>query len=315
MPQTRRLQRLLAATDLSLRSDKAFDRAVQLARENQAHLTVLHVIPDELQPAFADVLKSQARAGLEKQVAQALAAGPVDVSIAVKGGLDAERILRQVAEGAVLGDFSVEVRIETGSIYDLINEMAAEEGADLVICGSHHKLVIGEEWLGSTIDRVLRFGSRPVLIVKTTPTGAYENIVVAVDFSDPSAQALEFAAAAFPNATFTLINAVESSFSGFLKGAQSSQEALQRQKGEVSRFAESVLSDGHGSPDLKMNVEVRQGPPAEVLREYVAGHATDLVVVGAHGRTGLRRAILGSVAEDVIAGLPCDVLAVRPHGA
>ncbi len=318
MAQPNRLQSLLVATDLSSRADRAFDRAVLLARANQARLTVLHVIPDELRPEFADALKAQARAALEKQVAQTLATGHVDVDIEIKGGLDEETILKQVAEGAARGDISVEVRIEAGSIYDLINATAAKANADLIICGAHHKLMIGDEWLGSTMDRVLRFGNRPVLIVKSQPVAGYENIVCAVDFSQASAEALEFAFTAFPNASFTLINAVESSLSGFLQGAQASQEALDQQLTELSKFSGIVLSSAKAAHDIaasNVKLEARPGSPTTVLSEYVTNNPVDLVVVGTHGRTGLRRAILGSVAEGVIASLPCDVLAVRPQSA
>src|SRR5690606_22519274 len=107
--------------------------------------------------------------------------GELEVDISVKGGLDMERILKQVREGAARGDLSVEVRIEAGSIYDVINEAAAAADADLIICGAHRKLMIGDEWLGSTMDRVLRFGNRPVLIVKTPPEKPYQSIAVAVD--------------------------------------------------------------------------------------------------------------------------------------
>lgn len=312
MAQTSRLRSILVATDLSSRADKAFDRAVLLAQANNARLTVLHVIADELNPEFAQALRTQARLALEKQVAQALSAGPLDVNIVVKGGLDEEKVLKQVAESAARGDFSVEIRIEAGSSYDLIIETAREAEADLVVCGSHRKLVIGDEWLGSTMDRVLRFGSRPVLIVKAQPAGAYQNIVAAVDLSEPSAKALEFAVSAFPDASFTLIHAVETSLPGFLKGTQLTQEELDRQRQEVSTFSKAVLSAAQASADLNVNIEVRQGPPVEVLRQHIAEHATDLVVVGTHGRTGLRRAILGSVAEKAISSLPCDVLAVHP---
>ncbi len=317
MPQPTRLQRLLVATDLSARSDRAFDRAIELARANSARLTVLHVIADELQPDYAEALKAQARTALEMQVAQALTAGHVDVDIAVKGGLDQEKVLRQIAEGAARGELSVEVRIEAGSIYELIDETATEAGADLVICGAHRKLTIGDEWLGSTMDRVLRFGSRPVLIVKLQPSGSYRNIVAAVDFSDPSAEALAFALAAFPDAAFTLVNAVESSLSGFLKGAEANQEALDRRREELSQFAEAALARAGTTGGARPAPElvVRQGSPASVLGQHVADHAVDLVVVGTHGRTGLRRAILGSVAKSAIASLPCDVLAVRPQSA
>lgn len=305
------LQRLLAATDLSARADRAFDRAVQLARTSGARLTVLHVIPDELQPDLAEALKAQARMALEALVAQALAAGHFDVEITVKGGLDQEEILEQVAEGAARGDLSVEIRIEAGSIYDIIDETAAQMDADLVICGTHRSLLIGDEWLGSTIDRVLRFGKRPVLVVKTKPAGAYESIIVGIDFSECSATALEFAVKAFPGARFTLLHAIESSLSGFLAGAATSRDALERHTKELLQFSDKVLRRADAVAVTSVNTEIRYGEPASVLQQYAAEHSVDLVVVGTHGRTGIRRAILGSVAESSIASLPCDVLAVR----
>ncbi len=317
MPQAHRLQRLLVATDLSTQSDKAFNRAVMLAREDNARLTVLHVIPDELNPERTNTLKSQAQKSLEETVAQAMALGERDAEIAVKGGLDQQKILKQVAESAARGDTSVEVRLEAGSVYDIINETAAETDADLVVCGAHRKLMIGDEWLGSTMERVLRFGGRPVLIVKSKPVAPYQNIVVAVDFSAPAADALEFAFTAFPGAKFTLVNAVEGSLPGILTGTQGSLDALDRQRQELTGFVDAVLSRigeaGETGPDIQL--EVRQGTPLNVLQQYVTEHATDLVVVGTHGRTGLRRAFLGSVAERLIAMLPTDILAVRPQGA
>jgi len=318
MQEPARLQSLLLATDLSTRSDRAFHRAVELARTNKALLTVLHVIPDELNPDYADALKASARAALEKQVSQAMAAGEFNVDIAVKGGLDEEKILNQVREGAARGDFSVEVRIEAGSIYDIIIQTATAANADIVICGDHHKLMIGDEWLGSTMDRVLRFGNRPVLVVKSEPADSYKNVVVAVDFSEVSAEALAFAYTAFPSAKLTLFNAAETSFSGFLSGADTSQDALDKRREELRQFSETVLSrartaSGANVPDVSL--EVRQGAAVNVLDQYVADNNVDLVVVGTHGRTGLRRAILGSVAESSIARLNCDVLAVRPPTA
>ena len=52
-------------------------------------------------------------------------------------------------------------------------------------------------------------------------------------------------------------------------------------------------------------------PAAEILR-YARAHGVDLLVIGTHGRTGLRRLVLGSVAEHVVRQAPCPVMVVRP---
>jgi universal stress protein E len=310
-----RLQRLLVATDLSVRAEHAFNRAVQLALQNNAKLTVLHVIPDELEPSFSEALKQQARKALDSLVAQAMAKGELQIEIAIKGGLDREQIMKQVAQAAAHGETSVEVRIEPGSVYDIINETAATIDADLVICGVHRRLIIGDEWLGSTIDRVIRFGNRPVLVVKKPAEKAYEKILVGTDFSDQAAEALKFALAAFPSAHFTLVNAFESTLPGFLTSAHASSQAIDKRLEELRQFSETVMARtkaDFGISDLKVDQIVREGDALEVLKQLVEERDIDLTVVGTHGRTGLRRAILGSVSESAIAKLPCDVLATRP---
>ncbi len=104
MSLSSRLQRLLVATDLSVRAEHAFNRAVQLALQNNAKLTVLHVIPDELEPSFSEALKQQARKALDSLVAQAMAKGELQIEIAIKGGLDREQIMKQVAQAAAHGE-------------------------------------------------------------------------------------------------------------------------------------------------------------------------------------------------------------------
>ena len=58
-------------------------------------------------------------------------------------------------------------------------------------------------------------------------------------------------------------------------------------------------------------VIAREGMPEEVVLQVAAETRCDLLVIGTHGRSGLGRALLGSVAESLIARAPCDILAVR----
>ncbi|HWM86759.1 MAG TPA: universal stress protein, partial [Kofleriaceae bacterium] len=64
----------------------------------------------------------------------------------------------------------------------------------------------------------------------------------------------------------------------------------------------------------EVGTNISQGVPfAEVVREAREG-GFDLIVMGTHGRTGLRHALIGSVAEKVVRKAPCPVLTVRPPG-
>jgi nucleotide-binding universal stress UspA family protein len=65
--------------------------------------------------------------------------------------------------------------------------------------------------------------------------------------------------------------------------------------------------------DITADTMVPQGPAGTALIEIASERKADLIVVGTVGRTGLRRALLGSVAESVARGAPCSVLVVRLH--
>ena len=64
--------------------------------------------------------------------------------------------------------------------------------------------------------------------------------------------------------------------------------------------------------ELSRHWRLRQGRPASEIITVAKGVDCDLIVMGTHGRTGLRRTLLGSVAEDVLRHAPCPVLTVRP---
>lgn len=63
-------------------------------------------------------------------------------------------------------------------------------------------------------------------------------------------------------------------------------------------------------PRISVTVAGRSGEPAEEIARYAREHGIDLIVVGTHGRTGVSRAILGSVAERLLRIAPCPVVAV-----
>jgi len=91
---------------------------------------------------------------------------------------------------------------------------------------------------------------------------------------------------------------------------------------DVQSYVEKVLSDlsqgtnTGGSPDnIRWTIHLRHGEPAHALAQLAADIEADLILVGTHGRRGLARFLLGSVAESVVRLAPCPVLIVRPRGA
>lgn len=277
--------KLLAATDLTPRSDRAVQRAVQLAGAWQAPLTILHVVNDELPQSILRVAVDEAEQVLAAQIAPWRESG-VNVMFAVTKGHDYETIIAQ----------------------------AQNEAAKFIVMGTHRKMLMREHWLGTTVDQVVRYGDRPVLVVRKMPLRAYEKIMVAVDFSQPSRLALEFALLLFPGAIFTVLHSFHVPFKAFQPSRQTTQQFFDLHEKEMIQFIQSVVGDfraRYGEISCEIKTVVEEGFPIGTVYQQVNTQKPDLVVIGTHGRTGFRQAILGSTAEELISTLPVDVLAVK----
>ena len=145
----------------------------------------------------------------------------------------------------------------------------------------------------------------------------YKSIVVAIDASDDGNHVLEAARALADRdpgdyQIITVIPPVASAVSGMDAAAFASSWPLQDMEAEITKHAsESVKARvvEHGiSAD---RVHVRHGKPSSVIRAFAEETNADLIIIGTHARTGLGRLVLGSTANAVLHGAPCDVLTVR----
>jgi nucleotide-binding universal stress UspA family protein len=278
-PTPARVTRILAATDLSARSDRAVERAVLLAAEAGSTLTILHVVDADLPARMADRQADDARLLIEAHVAS------------VAGGM------------AVACDS----RVVFGKDHVDVLAVAEEVKAGLVVIGVHRSET-RELFAGTTAERVLREGATPVLLVKTRPSGPYRRPLVAVDLSECSGVAVEFAARLLPGRELQLVHAFDTPYKAFLTGESNRREAARTHHEQMEEFVRRHCA--HLQP--RPAPIVRQGSVGQVIRDQVEHLRPDLLVVGTHGRGGLARAVLGSVAEDLLSRPPCDVLAVRP---
>ena len=273
--------RILAATDLTARSERALGRAMRLRDQFDAQLTVLHVVEEELPERIAKRRAADARKLIATQ-------------------------LRNLAPAADLEATAVEVAF--GTDYAAIIRRANELDAGLTVLGIHRESPWRDLFLGSTIERVLRRGDMPILTVKDEPLSDYRRVLVAVDFSVYSRVALEFAARLVPDGEFLVLHAYDLPFTDFLPAVQTRHVDLL--EGEI-REQMAALLRGLPAGQSKVTSEVRLGEAVPVVEAATAEFRPDLLVVGTHGRTGVAHAILGSIAGKLLRRPQCDVLAVR----
>jgi nucleotide-binding universal stress UspA family protein len=135
-------------------------------------------------------------------------------------------------------------------------------------------------------------------------------ILVPVDGSEPSREALEYAHETFPDATITALYVVH--MAGYWSGFTTNVEAMPGYE-EARAEGEEVLADIRESVDEDVDLEtgIEAGAPPEVIVEYVEKGDFHTIVMGSHGRDGVSRILLGSVAERVARRSPIPVTIVR----
>lgn len=275
------MRKILIASDLSNRSARALKRAARLARASGAALTVLHVVDDELPPSIAEHQEEEARAAL----------------------------------CARLGDLGAdaEVLIAFGAPAVEILQAADRIDADLVVLGAHRPAFFADLILGANIARIARYATRPLLLVNSDADADYASVVVGVDFSAHARRALETAAALAPGARISALHTFHISFKEYQTRGRDGEiaEKLARPIVESATREMQAFLEGAAIDRARVTTEIVEDGPAVGLRSEVARRKADLVALGAHGRSGLARAFLGSIAEEMLMDPPCDVLVVR----
>ena len=274
------------ATDLSPRSDRAIERAINIAHEKDATLTILHVIDGDLPKGVVEAQKRIAAETINEQV-----------ETLTKG----ERT-------------HISVQVVLGRPYMEILEMSDRMDAEMVILGTHHKDVLRDMFQGTTVERVVRVCHAPVLVVKDLVHGPYTQVMIGVDFSVFSRRAIEFAVFFVPGASFNLVHAYHVPYKGFLHSKSIEEEVKKQEQLELQSMVDEEMATFLSSLSAEnptLNTIMQEGAVRDVIYEQIQLLKPDLLVIGTHGRTGVAHAFLGSVAEDVLNQPPCDVLVVK----
>ncbi|HWK34538.1 MAG TPA: universal stress protein [Hyphomicrobium sp.] len=281
-------QRLLLATDLSCRCDRALDRAGLLAAEWRARLMVVHAMP-----------------------AEAVSNADRDVPVPEWRRID-PRILAERRVRADVGDVAPApaVVIGTGEPIDVILDAVSANDCDLIVTGLARDEPLGRLVLGSTVDKLMRRSPVPLLIVRRRARGPYRRIAVATDFSQPSREALEAAMGAFPQARFDLVHAYEAPMSGLVSDQNAHRAEFRAMAhGDAAAFLASYET---AFPQrARPRLVLRHGDPDRELSAYADEEDIELVVMSTQNRSALMDAIIGSVAAELIRVVPCDVLVMR----
>ncbi|MEM4780728.1 MAG: universal stress protein [Halalkalicoccus sp.] len=139
-------------------------------------------------------------------------------------------------------------------------------------------------------------------------------ILVPVDGSPQAQEAFEYAASEFPDATFvaiTVLNPSDMSMGGTEMGMASYADRWMEAEEERAKERFEELRELATERGVTVEGETVIGRPARAIVEYAEENDVDQIVMGSHGRDGVSRILLGSVAETVVRRSPVPVTVVR----
>jgi nucleotide-binding universal stress UspA family protein len=291
------LETIVIATDFSPEADRAVAVGARLARHSGASVILFHAYdPLPLGPVVA--YPSQLWSG-------------ADFALALKD--EGDKLLAETRERLLDDIEHVEiVNAPLGSASVAICNEARDRHADLVVVGTHGRTGVARILIGSVAEQVVRHAPCAVLTVHPTvqPETFPRRIVVTTDFSADAEPALTQAAALARRygAPVTLVHVYETS-----RGRLARDPAYQRfedVEDELRGALEDLYRERVGA---EPSVELLQGRSApDAIVEYARAHGFDLIAISTHGRTGLARLLIGSVAERVTRHAHCPVWTARP---
>jgi nucleotide-binding universal stress UspA family protein len=300
------ITRILCPVDQSDIARRALDYAVVLAKRYGASVCAAEVVSVVL--PTSDYLPPSAeftRAPGQQAYAKELAALEAFVAPARRDGV------------------TVETRISGGFVVEQLLLEAQQYNPDLIVMGTHGRSGVQRLVLGSVAEKVLRRATCPVLTVP--PAAAVEpaavllpkTILCAVDFSDASLRALEYAmsVAQESDATLLLMHVVDWAAETWAVGTHGAALADYTQVRRTE--AEHLLRDAVPVPAREWctpEILVTEGKPWREILRVARERQADLVVLGVLGRGAVDLTLFGSTTHHVVREAPCPVLTVRGSG-
>lgn len=216
-----------------------------------------------------------------------------------------DRILKRSNDIADQLGAWVETQTESGVPHKAILEAVVEQSYDRLCIGSHGETVIDRPFLGQAAKAVLTRAPVPVTVVPEGLDSVLDRdlpgrVLVPFDGSPPAERALEFAMLTLSSPSITVLHVIESDIDpdpSITHGTYAAErlERLQESGDEILERART-LAEGHGESIEDTSIF---GKPSHEIVDYATDEGFDQVVMGSHGRTGVSRAIIGSVALGV----------------
>ena len=294
------IQTIIVGCDLSEGGDQALTRAIAIAKQHGARIILVHAQSDDAPVKEVDN-------EMLKQL------GEVTAAIRVA---EAREIATRM-QGIVAAGLKTDIISRIGPPGEVITNAANEQKADLIVVGTHGRTGLSRFLIGSVAAETIRNASCDVLVCRGAVSDSiFQRPLVATDFSGIVIRSLtRIAEVSNSDAPLEVVHAWQlpaGSWGATLLGQARfpwntvRDAVLDGVKAQVKKLEAEAAALGKA-----VHVELIQGQPAAVVTQHAERGGHDLIAVGAHGHRGVRRLLLGSVAESTIRHSPCSVLVIH----
>lgn len=311
----RRFKNILVGVDLSAGgwfvteeltppTQEAIDRAIWLAKMNQARLMFFYALDSRGAQMSADrqvlLQEDHGQRTVEDHANEVLAG-----------------LLKSAADQGV----EAGSRVVLGKSWVEAIRQVLRGQHDLVIVGTRHLGRLSGMLLGSTGIKLLRKCPCPVWVTQSKDDGTMRRILVATDFTPVCDLAVDLGAsmARLNSSELHIVHAVDCRLENYLKRPVGGDREL------VDMIREGMLADARRQLDRQLTraavtemgtepiVHLADGDPAANIKEHVGRLDIDLLVMGTLARSGISGMIVGSTAEQLLPQVSCSILALKPE--
>lgn len=274
------------AFDGSVSGTNALLQSFRLATEEKSWITVATVVP-----AYEGDLNL-------------IAVGDIHQALRRPG----EEILSRANALAKKEGALIKTVLEEGEAYDRLVDLAEGENCGVIVMGRRGSSSTERSHIGSVTARVIGHSQRDVFVVPEGTNIGWKKILIATDGSRYSSfatdRAIDFAKSYGGSLTAVSIVDVPSEF--YAEAPAAVDKLIESAKGFVAAAKEKAEAN-----DVMASGFVGEGEAFEIITKLAQKEGIDVIIMGSHGKTGLKRLLMGSVAEKVIGHAPCPVLVVK----
>jgi nucleotide-binding universal stress UspA family protein len=201
----------------------------------------------------------------------------------------------------------IQTACAVGPPHERIVELAAAGSRDLIVMGAKGLSFIERALVGSVTRRVIGYTEKDVLVVPLQAQVGWDKILLATDASPSSLGAKERAldlAQAY-GSELLVVAVMELSAQLYWHAAVAAEL-----RGMLQQHVEEIVAQAQ-SRNILVSGQVLEGTPYKTITAQAAQEKINLIVMGSHGHTGLKRLLMGSVTEKVIGHAACPVLVVK----